>query len=157
MVKRGYIRESYSSKHQVKAKQALVKFLKTSPIPDDDILSNLGLYVRSVMLAKMLYLNELYQRILDIPGIVMEFGVWWGANLTLLASLRSVYEPYNLTRKVVGFDTFEGYPSVCPEDGDSPHVSVDAYATAEGWEDSLRDILDAHEQDNVKSHIIQIR
>ena len=28
----------------------------------------------------------------------------------LFESLRAVYEPYNHSRKVVGFDTFAGYP-----------------------------------------------
>ncbi|MFQ5921378.1 MAG: crotonobetainyl-CoA--carnitine CoA-transferase [Anaerolineales bacterium] len=141
------------SSEQIEARQDLLANFKDSPIPDDEILTNLGLYLRSTILAKMLYLNELYEKILNIPGIVMEFGAWWGANLALLGSFRSVYEPYNQSRKVVGFDTFRGYPSVSPEDGASPHVAVGGYAVPEGYEDVLSRILDAHERDNVLSHI----
>jgi Methyltransferase domain len=157
MVKAGFALETFSSEQQLAAKEKLARFLRASPIPDNEILANLGLYTRSLMLAKTLYLNELYEHILTIPGIIMEFGTWWGATLALLASLRSVYEPYNFKRTVVGFDTFEGYPTIGPEDGDAPHISVGGYAVAPGWEESLNEIMTTHEQDNVVSHIKKYR
>ncbi|MFX0196404.1 MAG: TylF/MycF/NovP-related O-methyltransferase [Candidatus Hodarchaeota archaeon] len=158
MGKEGYTRFTLSSETQIEAKKRLLELFKNSPIPDDDILGNLGLYTRSVILAKLLYLNELYQQILTIPGIIVEFGVWFGSNLALFKSFRSVYEPYNFTRKVVGFDTFEGYASFSPEDGDSPYVAEwaetgEGYSVTERYEDYLREVLDAQEQDNVVSHI----
>jgi hypothetical protein len=153
MGKEGYTLVSHGSQEQREARQTLLRLFKGTPIPDDQLLANLGLYLRSLMLAKILYLNELYQRIMGIPGTIMEFGVWWGANLALFESLRSVYEPYNWTRKVVGFDTFAGYQSVSSEDGDSPYVAVGGYSVAEGYEDYLREVLDAHEAENVVAHI----
>ena len=36
----------------------------------------------------------------------MEFGVEWGSTLSLLIKLRSIHEPYNYSRKIIGFDTF---------------------------------------------------
>jgi hypothetical protein len=83
----------------------------------------------------------------------MEFGVWWGANLALFESFRSVYEPYNWTRKVVGFDTFEGYPSIGPKDGNSAYAQVGGYTVTEAYEEYLSNLLNAHEDDNVMSHI----
>jgi hypothetical protein len=83
----------------------------------------------------------------------MEFGVWWGANLALMESFRSVYEPYNWTRKVVGFDTFEGYPSIHERDGTSPYASVGGYASTPAYEDYLDRLLSAHEAENVMPHI----
>lgn len=145
--------KSYGSEKQVEAREKLLKLYKNSPIPDEEILANLGLYTRSLILAKILYLNELYQQVLKIPGIIIEFGVWRGSNLALFESFRSVYEPYNLTRKVVGFDTFEGYPSINPEDGNSPYVKIGGFAVSEAYEDYLKEVLDAHEQDNVIEHI----
>jgi len=114
---------------------------------------NIGLYVRATILAKILYLNELYERILPIPGIIMEFGVWWGANLSLLANFRSVYEPYNWTRKVVGFDTFTGYQSFSAQDGTSGAIAPGAYAVTANYENYLAEMLACHEADNVMSHI----
>lgn len=153
MAKEGYTNVVRGSVKEVEARKELLQLFKQSPIPDDEMLVNLGLYLRSTQLAKILYLNELYAKIVDLPGIVVEFGIWWGANLALFESFRSVYEPYNWTRKVVGFDTLKGYPSITPKDGSSAYAKVGGYTVTEDYEEYLRRILDAHEADNVMSHI----
>ena len=153
MAQEGYMSVVRGSAKEVEARKRLLELFKKSPIPDGEMLVNLGLYFRSTQVAKVLYLNELYERIVHLPGIVVEFGVWWGANLALFQSLRSVYEPYNWTRKVVGFDTFKGYPSVASKDGSSEYAKVGGYAVTEGYEEYLGQMLDAHEADNVMSHL----
>lgn len=145
------------SSEEVAARQQILSLFKCSPIPDDEILVNLSLYLRSTGLAKILYLNELYQRIVDLPGVVMEFGVWWGANLALFESFRSVYEPYNWTRSVIGFDTFEGYPAVGSKDGTSAYAKIGGYTVSEEYQAYLKQVLDAHEADNVMAHITKYR
>lgn len=153
MVKGGYTNVVRGSEEEVRARQIILDLFRQTPIPDDELLVNLGAYLRSPLLAKILYLNELYQRIESLPGVIIEFGVWWGANLALFESFRSVYEPYNWTRKVVGFDTFSGYPSVSREDGTSDYAAVGGYAVSEGHEQYLSRLLDAHEADNVMAHL----
>jgi hypothetical protein len=153
VAKEGYTNVVRGSMKEVEARKQLLELFKESPIPDDEMLVNLGLYLRSTQVAKVLYLNELYERIVRLPGIVVEFGVWWGANLALFESFRSVYEPYNWTRKVVGFDTLKGYPSIASKDGTSEYAKVGGYTVTEGYEEYLGRMLDAHEADNVMSHI----
>lgn len=153
MAKQGYVNVARGSDEEIKAREQILKLFKQTPIPDDELMLNLAAYQRSTLLAKTLYLNEIYERIQTLPGIVIEFGVWWGANLALFESFRSVYEPYNWTRKVVGFDTFEGYPSISERDGASSYAAVGGYTVTEKYEDYLSRLLDAHEADNVMSHI----
>ena len=153
MAKEGYTNIVRGSEEEKRAREIILELFKKSPIPEDELLVNLGLYLRSTILAKILYLNEIYQAIRNLPGIVIEFGVWWGANLALLESFRSVYEPYNWTRKVVGFDTFKGYPSLSAKDGSSDFAAVGGYTVTEGYEEHLSRVLEAHEADNVMSHI----
>ena len=153
MAKEGYTNVVRGSAKEVEARKQLLELFKQSPIPDDEMLVNLGLYLRSTQVAKVLYLNELYEKIVHLPGIVVEFGVWWGANLALFESFRSVYEPYNWTRKVVGFDTLKGYPSIASKDGTSAYAQVGGYTVTEDYEKYLGQMLDAHEADNVMSHI----
>lgn len=102
--------QSRASQEQSEARKKLRELFENSPLPTDELLVNLALYMRSSVVAKLLYINELYQLIVRTPGVIMEFGVWWGTNMALFESLRAVYEPYNYTRKIIGFDTFEGYP-----------------------------------------------
>ena len=153
MSNREYKLQSRASESQLLARQKLLDLFKKCPIPEEQLLVNLGLYIRSSVLAKFLYVNELYQNIIHIPGIIMEFGVWWGQNLALFESLRTVYEPYNYTRKIVGFDTFTGYTSISPKDGKSELVREGVYSTTENYEEYLEELLSYHEQENPMSHI----
>lgn len=157
MARKGYVNVVRGSSEEIEARKQILALFKGSPIPDDEMLVNLTLYLRSTGLAKLLYINELYERIVNLPGVIIEFGVWWGANLAMLESFRSVYEPYNWTRTVIGFDTFQGYPAVSPRDGTSAYAKVGGYTVSEDYESYLREVLDAHEADNVMAHIIKYR
>jgi Macrocin-O-methyltransferase (TylF) len=142
-----------ASPEQLSNREELKRLFAETPLPPDDLLVNLPLYMRSSTVAKLLWVNELYEAIVPIPGVIMEFGVWWGANLTLFESLRAVHEPYNYSRRVIGFDTFEGYPEARPEDGDDPLVHRGAYAVGEGHPEHLERLLEYHERENPMSHI----
>jgi len=90
----------------------LFNYFKNSPINSEHILDNMGLYFNSKFLSCILTLNEIYKMILDIEGVVIEFGVRWGQNLSIFTALRSIYEPYNIKRRIIGFDTFKGFPKL---------------------------------------------
>ncbi len=141
-----------SEKHKT-AREKLLELFQNTPLPPEHLLVNLGLYMRSSVVAKFLYVNELFEKIINIPGVVMEFGVWWGQNLALFESLRAAYEPYNYTRKIIGFDTYEGYPSVSEKDGSCDLVALNQYAVSADYLEHLTALLDYHQQENVMSHV----
>lgn len=88
-------------------------------------------YVSRQTLAKFLTKYELYKRILYINGSIIECGVLHGAGLMAWAKLSSIFEPANHTRRIIGFDTFEGFPSISDEDaqaGSSAHLHVGGLA-----------------------------
>jgi hypothetical protein len=68
--------------------------------------------------SRILYYNDLYQKIIDVPGVICEFGVHWGATMAQLINFRSIYEPFNHSRHIFGFDTFEGFINVHDNDGE---------------------------------------
>ena len=102
-------------------------------------------------MSRILYYNYLYQKIIDIPGVICEFGVQWGATLAQLINLRGMYEPFNLSRKIFGFDTFAGFSAVQKEDGGFSNVGD--YSTVLGYESTLDAILRIHESMSPLSHI----
>ncbi len=102
-------------------------------------------------LSRVIYLNEIYKKILNIPGVILEFGVNWGNGISLLYNFRSMYEPYNHTRKIIGFDTFEGFPDVSIEDGS--FAKTGDYKTEFNYENKLNEILQLHELNAPLSHI----
>jgi len=82
-------------------------------------------YASRQSLAKFLTKYEIFKRILHVNGSIVECGVLHGAGLLAWAKLSSILEPVNHTRKVIGFDTFSGFPNVTPEDtgpGASTHL-----------------------------------
>ena len=98
-----------SSTSEKDAQKHFAELLKQTPLPPDEILPNLGLYLTSKNLSRLLFFYEMYKKIVDTHGVVMEFGVRWGQNLSLLSALRGIFEPFNRHRKIIGFDTFTGF------------------------------------------------
>jgi hypothetical protein len=133
-----------STQGEAERKQALVSSLRTSRVPDRELLDNLGLYLTRQTLSRINFMQQLYAKILPVHGVIMEFGVRWGQNMALFSNLRGIHEPYNYNRKIIGFDTFEGFPSVAPEDGG--RVQAGDYGVAEYWMEELEEILDFHTQ-----------
>ncbi len=64
-----------------------------------------------------------------------------------------MYEPFNYSRKIVGFDTFSGFPSVSKKDGADEVASQGAYGVSEGYENYLDSVLSYHESESPLSHI----
>ncbi len=146
-------RETKASETQLQSRKALYDLFDNSPIPTEEKIMNLGLFMRSSALTKILFLNEIYEQILDVPGIITEFGCWLGQNLAVFENLRAVYEPFNQNRRVVGFDTFKGYSSVTEIDGKSEIIHGEGYILPADYPEYLRKILGYHESNNILSHI----
>ena len=98
-------------------------------------------------------MNELYKKIIEVHGIVIEFGVRWGQNLSLFESFRAIYEPYNFNRRIVGFDNFSGFTKTGPKDGSDPIVTKGAFGVTKDYEKYLENVLNYHEKENPYPHI----
>jgi len=143
----------HSSETELSGKKELENLFINTPIPKDHILDHLGLFIRRQNLSRILFMNDLYKKILDIQGVIFEFGVFWGQNLALFESFRGMYEPYNYTRKIVGFDTFDGFTNIHEKDGKSEIVQKGAYSTTKGYDEYLCKVLQHHESISPISHI----
>lgn len=104
-----------------------------------------------IALSRILYLDHLYQQIIHVPGIICEFGVQWGGSLTTLMNLRGMYEPYNYSRTIVGFDTFQGFAGTGDKDGQT--FEDGDYTTIKDYEAILAELLALHEENSPLSHI----
>lgn len=145
--------KSNSSPLALARRRQLYQTFARCPIPEEEQLSNLGLFLNRQTLSRITFMHDLYQRILPVHGIIVEFGVRWGQNLALFSSFRGMYEPYNYNRKIVGFDTFEGFPSVSKHDGADPIASPGAYGVTPQYEAYLDEVLAYHETESPLSHI----
>ncbi len=144
--------DGHSTK-ELESHSTLLDFFNNSPTPKPALLNNLGLFMNRQNLSRILTMNELYKKIINLQGVVMEFGVHWGQNLCLFENFRGMYEPYNHTRKIIGFDTFEGFPVITDKDGEHDGVKVGAYSVTKQYEDYLDKLLALHEQNSPIPHI----
>jgi hypothetical protein len=148
-----YAIKTYSSENENSLRLDFVEHFKKSPIPDSQVLSNMGLFLSSKALSRILFMNHLYEQIVDVMGVVMEFGTRWGPNLGEFAALRGIYEPFNRHRKIIGFDTFAGFPKIDSEDGSSDMMEVGHLTVPSGYKEYLEKVLEFQEKDNPLSHI----
>jgi len=142
--------KSYGKKDNINNK-LLFNYFKNSPINSEHILDNMGLYFNSKFLSRILTINEIYKLILDIEGVVIEFGVRWGQNLSIFTALRSIYEPYNIKRRIIGFDTFKGFPKLTEKD--NKKMKQGDLSVPKDYYNYLSNLLNHLEKFNPASHI----
>lgn len=131
-------------------KETLSLKLRQSEIPDNELLSNLSLFMTRQDFSHLLFFNHIYQLQLNVHGSIIEFGCRWGRNLALFHHLRGIYEPFNWNRKIIGFDTFKGFLNVSDKD---KRFKQGGFSVSPECEENLNDILNLHEADSPISHM----
>lgn len=96
---------------------ALLEVIEKAEIPMRDILENPGLYVRRQNLTRLIAHYELFRMVKDLPGSIVECGVYQGNSLFAFAKFLEIFSPGDRIRRVIGFDSFEGLQHFEDEDG----------------------------------------
>ena len=144
---------SEASKEELNNRNLLLNLFENIPIPRDEKLSNNGLFLKRQELSKILFFNQLYQKILPVHGVIIEFGCRWGKNLVTLNNLRGIYEPYNYSRRIIGFDSFKGFKNVSEKDGKDEIISEGSFSVTQDYEKYLENVLKCHENECPLNHI----
>lgn len=144
---------SLASGTELNNRNQLAELFNSNPIPVNEKISNAGLFLKRQELSKILFFNEIYQQLVNVHGIIIEFGTRWGQNLVTLNNLRGIYEPYNYNRRIVGFDTFEGFKNLDAKDGKDSIVKEGNFSVTENYEDYLERLLKVHETECPLNHI----
>lgn len=83
----------------------------------EDVLENFTTFQRRINLAKFLAHVDVFKQIVDVPGCIVECGVFKGTSLMTFVKLIEVLCPGDSLKRVVGFDTFEGFVGLDARDG----------------------------------------
>ena len=142
-----------SSSNEKLILKEFVRHFKNTPLPDDELMPNLGLFLTSKNLSRILFFYEIYKKIIQTHGIIVEFGVRWGQTLSIMSALRGIFEPFNRHRKIVGFDTFKGFKGMGKEDGDICQCKDGSFSVTPKYEKYLGEILSMQEKLNPMSHL----
>jgi len=108
--------------------------LKNSSLTNIEQLIAFPLYVPRQNMATFLFKYELFKKSIEVQGSIVECGVAYGSGLMGFAQFSVIFEPVNYTRKIIGFDTFGGFPNIDPNDSNSDDkhcqkggMTVDSY------------------------------
>ena len=133
------------------------KIFNASGDPVEIRIENFPKYVRRQHITRFLALYEIFKRVIPVKGSIVECGVNRGYGLMAWAKLSAVLEPVNLTRRIYGFDSFAGFPSVADKDRAGP-----AWKTAEAGGlhadsyDELLQLIAVNDRDRFLGHIPKV-
>jgi hypothetical protein len=144
---------SYSSDSSLEARRELFELFKSHPGTEEELERSLGLFIRGSLLARFMAIGEVYRQILSRPGIVVDLGTWRGQTAVLCENFRAIFEPLHLNRRIVCFDTFEGYRGFSDEDRPSTLHRDGTYDTGgSDYARRLAHLLEVHERNNAMGH-----
>jgi hypothetical protein len=127
----------------------LEQIIKQSNLPFAEIMKNYPAFVRRRDLPRLLAHYELFKQIIDLPGSIVELGVYLGAGFFTWSKLLETFVPGDRSRKVYGFDNCSGYPEFSSEDGNPmPWVEgiIGEKAASESYIESM---VELHNNDNL--------
>jgi hypothetical protein len=110
-------------------------------------------------LARFLAHYELFKQIVDVPGAIVDIGVYRGASTFTWAKLCEIFCPTDVRKQVFGFDTFEGFPALAPQDGGENRaqgVGPGGYAAGVTIEDDLCMARAAFNHDRHLAHVERV-
>lgn len=114
-------------------------------------------YIMELDLRNFLFKVEVFKKILNVHGSILEMGVFFGGGLMTWAKLSSIFEPANYSRKIIGFDTFTGFPSISSKDKVTNYVKNKRGFKTPGknfnFVDSYKDLqksIELYDQDRYK-------
>lgn len=99
---------------------------------------------------------ELYKMVQNVPGSFVECGVASGQFLMALAHFCSIFEGYHYLRRVIGFDTFEGFVEINDQDKGSGAEHMKTGGLAFDSYEILEQAAELYDRNRVLGHIPKI-
>jgi hypothetical protein len=127
-----------------------------SKISTEKKLDNFTKYVRRQTLSRFVVQYEIFKRQLKIKGSIVECGVHIGGGVMAWAKLSSILEPYNYHRKIIGFDTFEGFPGVSKIDKNRPEVKKGMFKESNDMLSEINASIKEYDENRFINHINKV-
>lgn len=131
------------ARFDVDARTALEDYFNNSPGSATEKIENFAKYVPRQNLARFLARYEMFRLIKDVQGSIVECGVLFGGGLLSWAKLSTILEPYNFQRRIIGFDSFTGFPTIDQADlagkpeRKSAHLKKGGFSAESAYDDIL--------------------
>ena|SRR5437867_493356 len=118
-------------------------------------LQNFSKYVRRQDLTRLLARYELFKKVLDVKGSILECGVYRGFGLMAWANFSAILEPANLTRRIYGFDSFHGLTAIDEKDNNRVRPAREGDLGADSYAE-LRDLIATYDSNRFLGHVEKV-
>lgn len=114
-----------------------------------EVANNFQIYTRRTILKKFLAHYEFFKMTVDLPGDIVELGVYRGASLMSWANFLEIRNMGDRQKQVFGFDNFEGFTGFDEEDGKEDERVNKTVGGFNGgaFEDILKDAINIFDND----------
>lgn len=139
--------------------EELCAAFEASPLSLAHRLQTFPRHVRRQDIARFLAKYEIFKVSLPAHGSVVECGVFAGGGLLSWSHFSAILEPYNHTRRIIGFDTFEGFPDVHEKDarhGTSEHLRAGAFKTHTDIQAEIEHLAALQDRNRPLGHIPKV-
>ncbi len=136
--------------------EELERIAQNSSTSNVERFANFPLWAPRQNVGRFLAQWEVWKVVLPVHGSVVECGVAFGGGLSAWAHFAAITEPYNHTRRVIGFDTFEGFPGMAEEDAGAESGLAYAGGMATPVYDELLSLTRVHDQNRPVGHIPRV-
>jgi len=148
-------RTTRSQKEQGYAVQ-MEQCIANSPFTNVERLQNFSLYTPRQDLTNFLVRYEIFKRVLEIQGSIIECGVLRGGGLMAWAQFSAILEPTNHQRRIVGFDTFSGFPKLSKRDRSSESDQARPGGLAVDSYEHLQHCIELYDMNRFIGHIPKV-
>lgn len=144
--------KSFRTPVELQAGQAIADIFDRCSDSTEVKLENFPKYVRRQHLKRFLALYEIFKLALPVKGSIVECGVFRGFGFMSWAKLSTILEPENLTRRVYGFDSFSGFPTIDPKDANVVSMPLKGELAANS-KDELEELIVEYDKDRFLGHM----
>lgn len=100
-----------------KQREALEVLYAKTDLSTFEMFRNFPVFTPRFNLARFLAHYEIFKKIIEVPGVVVDLGVFRGGSTFAWAKLCEIFCPTDIRKMVIGFDTFSGFAKISAEDG----------------------------------------
>lgn len=100
---------------------------------------------------------EIFKLIQNVPGCILECGVAGGFGLMAFAHFASIFEPYHYVRRIIGFDTFGGFPELSEQDKGSKAEHMKKGGLDHGGYETLMEAIRLYDANRALGHMGKVQ
>jgi hypothetical protein len=143
------------TKVEALAGKRIAEVFQSSNVPLDLKLETFPIYSRRKTVTRFLALYEIFKLVSEVKGSVVECGVNRGFGLMSWSLFSAVLEPANLMRRIYGFDSFDGFPSVNNKDKNPYQTAQQGGLRANSYEELSR-LIGVYDTDRFLGHVDKV-